>query len=35
MILSDEDIARMTISELIDLIKRLADEIEIRAAQLT
>ena len=33
--MSDEQIARMTISELTDLIKRLLDEIEIRAMELS
>lgn len=33
--MSDEQIARMTISELTELIRRLAEEIELRAMQLT
>ena len=32
--MTDEDIAKLTSSELIDLIKRLLDEIEIRLMQL-
>lgn len=33
--MSDEEIARLTISELADLIRRLLEEIEIRAMELT
>lgn len=33
--MSDEQIARMTISELTELIKRLLEEIETRAMELT
>lgn len=33
--MSDEQIARMTISELTELIRRLTEEIELRAMQLT
>lgn len=29
--LSDEQIARLTISELLELIKRLLDEVELRS----
>jgi hypothetical protein len=32
--MTDEDIAKLTSPELIDLIKRLLDEIEIRLMQL-
>lgn len=32
--MTDEDIAKLTSSELIDLIKRLLDEIEIRLMQM-
>lgn len=32
--MTDEDIAKLTSSELIDLVKRLLDEIEIRLMQL-
>lgn len=32
--MTDEDIAKLTSSELIDLTKRLLDEIEIRLMQL-
>ena len=35
MQMSDEDIARLTISELIELIHRLLEEIEVRAMELT
>jgi len=31
--MSDEQIARLTLPELIDLIKRLIEEVEIRAMQ--
>lgn len=31
--MSDEQIARLTVSEIAELIKRLADEMEIRAMQ--
>ena len=33
--MTDEDIAKLTSSELIDLVKRLLDEIEIRLMQLS
>lgn len=33
MRMSDEQIARLTLPELIDLIKRLVEEVEIRAMQ--
>ena len=33
MQMSDEQIARLTLPELIDLIKRLIEEVEIRAMQ--
>lgn len=33
MAMSDEQIAHMTVSEIAELIKRLADELEIRAMQ--
>ena len=33
--LSDEQIARMTISELTELVKRLLEEIETRAMELS
>lgn len=32
--MSDEQIARLTISEIIELIKRLTDELELRLMQL-
>lgn len=32
--MSDEDIARLTIPELIELIQRLLEEIEVRAMEL-
>jgi len=31
--MTDEQIARLTLPELIDLIKRLVEEVEIRAMQ--
>lgn len=31
--MTDEQIAKLTLPELIDLIKRLMDEVEIRAMQ--
>lgn len=31
--MSDEQIAKLTLPELIDLIKRLVEEVEIRAMQ--
>jgi len=31
--MSDEQIARLTVSEIAELIKRLADEMEIRTMQ--
>lgn len=31
--MTDEQIARLTISEIVELIKRLADEMEIRTMQ--
>ena len=31
--MTDEQIARMTVSEIAELIKRLADEMEIRTMQ--
>jgi len=31
--MTDEQIARLTVSEIAELIKRLADEMEIRAMQ--
>lgn len=31
--MSDEQIARLTISEIVNLLRRLSDEIEIRAMQ--
>ena len=34
MQMSDEDIARLTIPELIELIQRLLEEIEVRAMEL-
>ena len=33
--MSDEQIARLTVSEIIELIKRLTDELELRLMQLT
>lgn len=30
--LHDEEIARLTVPEIVELIKRLADELELRAA---
>lgn len=32
--MTDEDIAKLTSSELIDLIKRLLDEVEVRMMEL-
>jgi len=32
--MSDEQIARLTVSEIIELIKRLTDELELRLMQL-
>ena len=34
MMMSDEEVARMTVSEIVELIKQLVEELEIRAAQL-
>jgi hypothetical protein len=33
--MSDEQIAKLTLPELIELIKRLLDEVEIRAMQVS
>ena len=33
--MTDEDIAKLTLPEIIELIQRLLDEIEIRAMELT
>ena len=33
--MNDEDIARLTIPELIELIRRLLDEVEVRSMELT
>jgi len=33
MAMTDDQIARLTVSEIAELIKRLADEMEIRAMQ--
>ena len=33
--MTDEEIARLTLPELIELVKRLLEEIELRAMQLT
>lgn len=35
MKMSDEDIARLSLSELTELIRRLTEEIEIRVMELT
>ena len=35
MQMSEEDIARLTISELTELIRRLLEEIEVRAMELS
>ena len=35
MRMNDEDIARLTIPELIELIHRLLDELEVRAMELS
>lgn len=32
--MNDEDIARLTIPELIELIRRLLDEVEVRSMEL-
>lgn len=33
--MTDEDIAKLTLPELIELVQRLMDEVEIRAMELT
>lgn len=33
--MSDKDIAALTLPELLDLIRRLMDEVELRAMELT
>ena len=35
MQMSEEQIAKMTISQIVELIKRLAEELEIRAMELS